>query len=105
MPTQMLPPDIAQRQIVKFTKADRDAFRLVGGIAAMPPSHVLPDTLPEPPGIPPLPDLAYIEEQVSAALSLDVAMQEIRTGAGRQFDPELSPVFLEILEGTTVRPN
>ena len=66
MPTQMLPPDIAQRQIVKFTKADRDAFRLVGGIAAMPPSHVLPDTLPEPPGIPPLPDLAYIEEQVSA---------------------------------------
>lgn len=40
-----------------------------------------------------------------AALTLDVAMDEIRSGAGKQFDPALAPVFLEILEATTVKPN
>lgn len=39
------------------------------------------------------------------ALSIDVAMDEIRAGAGRQFDPALAASFLEILEATTVRPN
>ena len=39
------------------------------------------------------------------ALSLDAAMDEIRAGSGRQFDPGLAPAFLDLLETTTVRPN
>ncbi len=38
------------------------------------------------------------------ALALDVALDEIRRGAGRQFDPGLSTTFLQIVETTTV-PN
>jgi cyclic di-GMP phosphodiesterase len=40
-----------------------------------------------------------------AALSLDVAIDEIRTGAGRQFDPALASAFLEIIESSAVKPN
>jgi HD-GYP domain-containing protein (c-di-GMP phosphodiesterase class II) len=39
------------------------------------------------------------------ALSLDVAMDEIRSGAGRQFDPAFASAFLDILETITVKPN
>ena len=38
------------------------------------------------------------------ALALDVAIDEIRAGAGRQFDPALAGAFLEILEATAVQP-
>lgn len=34
-----------------------------------------------------------------AALSVSAAVAELRTGAGRQFDPELVPVFLELVAG------
>jgi putative two-component system response regulator len=37
------------------------------------------------------------------ALSLDVAMDEIRSGSGRQFDPSFASAFLGILETTTVK--
>jgi putative two-component system response regulator len=37
------------------------------------------------------------------ALQPDIALEEIRAGAGRQFDPALSAVFLEILEASSVR--
>ena len=39
------------------------------------------------------------------ALALDVALDEIRRGAGRQFDPGLSTTFLQIVETTPVLPN
>src|SRR5260221_1870890 len=39
------------------------------------------------------------------ALVLDVALDEIRRGAGRQFDPGLSTTFLQIVETTPVLPN
>jgi putative two-component system response regulator len=39
------------------------------------------------------------------ALSLDAAMEEIRAGAGRQFDPDLATAFLGILDTATVQPN
>jgi putative two-component system response regulator len=38
------------------------------------------------------------------ALALDTALNEIRNGAGRQFDPSLSSTFLQIVETTTVLP-
>ena len=35
-----------------------------------------------------------------AAMPLEAAIDEIRRGAGRQFDPGLSPLFLELVEST-----
>jgi HD-GYP domain-containing protein (c-di-GMP phosphodiesterase class II) len=31
------------------------------------------------------------------AMSLEAALEEIRRGAGRQFDPELAPIFLDLV--------
>ncbi len=38
------------------------------------------------------------------AIAVDAALEEIRAGAGHQFDPALSSAFLEILEATAVGP-
>jgi putative two-component system response regulator len=39
-----------------------------------------------------------------SALTLEASMDEIRRGAGRQFDPGLASMFLQTVEATTVLP-
>ena len=40
-----------------------------------------------------------------AALPLEVALEEMRLGAGMEFDPELTQVFLELQASNSLKPS
>jgi len=51
--TELLPPDLAEVQIVDFSKPDRDAaFAVAGALQQLPPAKPLPDPLPIAPPVP-----------------------------------------------------
>jgi TIR domain len=79
VPTQALPPDLARRQIVDFATPDMTAaFRLAGGINALPPTPSLPDPLPPEPEIP----LSYLSDlsRLISAPTLTIDEQFAITG-------------------------
>lgn len=49
----LLPPDLAQRQIIPYRSGDRaEVLALARAVAALPPARALPSPLPEPPEVP-----------------------------------------------------
>lgn len=64
---EVLPPDIARRELVDFSAPDMAAaFRLAGAISRLPASKPLPDPLPIPPDVP-LSYLSDISQKLYAA--------------------------------------
>jgi hypothetical protein len=84
--TELLPPDLAQLQMVDYKNPDVDAaFALADALAHMPPAPPLPEPLPPPPPMPVsyLSDLAArvraptisLDDQLSVVARLGVALR------------------------------
>src|SRR5262245_28245333 len=75
VPTDLLPPALAQIQFVDYRRDDREALRaLAKALTTLPSSAPLPDPLPEPPSVP-VSYLGNLREQVEGPNNLSFAEQ------------------------------
>lgn len=90
VPPQLLPPELAQRQLIDYVTPDESAaFALMGGIARLPVASPLPDPLPPPPEVP----MSYLsdisrqlhEQSLSRDQQLTIAMR-LKEAAAREED-------------------